>query len=376
MKGRAAGILAAMTATVGEWLAALESTFPSAWAEGWDSTGLQVGDRTWPAGRILVALDPAPEVLAEARDRRCSLVVAHHPLLFRPLERVDLADPVARSAVDAAGGRVAVAACHTNADVAMPGVSDALTDALALEVTGILRPTGAGSTVKLVTFVPVDATAMVIDAVAHAGAGVIGEYTHCSFRVTGRGTFLPSDRARPAVGDRGSLNEVEEDRLEVVVPRERLAETVEAMIAAHPYEEVAYDVYATEGPTGLGLGRTGRLTEPETLAVLAKRCSETLGTRVRLAGPSDRRITEVAVCGGSGGNLIPDAIRAGVGALVTGDVKHHHALDAIAAGLGVVDAGHFATEWPFIPRLAERLRETGLGEVEVSAVRTDPFSAT
>jgi dinuclear metal center YbgI/SA1388 family protein len=374
MEGGAAGILAAMTATVGEWLAALEALYPSGWAEGWDSTGLQVGDRSWPAGRILVALDPAPEVLSEARDRGCSLVVTHHPLLFRSLARLDLSDPVARSAFDTAANGVAVAACHTNADVASPGVSDALADALGVEVTGILRPTGAGSTVKLVTFVPIEATAKVLDAAAQAGAGLIGEYTHCSFRVTGTGTFLPSERAHPAIGDRGSLNEAEEDRLEVVVPRERLAETVEAMVAAHPYEEVAYDVYPTEGPTGLGMGRLGRLAEPVTVADLAQRCRERLEAEVRVAGPPDRRFTEVAVCGGSGGGLIPDAIRARVGAVVTGDVRHHQALDATAAGLGVVDAGHFATEWPFVPRLAERLRGIGLGEVEVSAVRTDPFS--
>jgi dinuclear metal center YbgI/SA1388 family protein len=365
-----------MMATVGDWLAALDAYYPPGWAEAWDSTGLQVGDRSWPADRILVALDPGPEVLAEARDRRCSLIVAHHPLLFPPMDRLDLQDPVARLAVEAAETRIAVAACHTNADVARPGVSDALADALGVEVTGILRPTEAGRTVKLVAFVPPEATAKVLDAVAQAGSGVIGEYTHCSFRVRGAGTFFPSGDAHPAVGEAGALNEVEEDRLEVVVPREGLAGVVEAMIDAHPYEEVAYDVYPTAGPTGLGLGRIGRLPEPATLAALARLCRERLEGPVRMAGPTERHITTVALCGGSGGDLVPDAIRADVGALITGDVKHHRAQVAAAAGLGVIDGGHFATEWPFIPRLAERLREAGLGEVGVSEMRTDPFSRT
>lgn len=363
--------------TVGDWLGVLDGLFPPAWAEEWDSTGLQVGDRSWNASRLLVALDPTPRVVEDARERECGLLVTHHPLLFHPLARIDLADPVAGAAASALAGRVGVVACHTNADVASPGVSDALADRLGVEVTGPLAPTSAGERAKLVTFVPHESTAKVLDAIAGAGVGVIGEYTHCSFRVRGTGTFLPSERARPSIGETGSLNEAEEDRLEVLVPRERLPAAVEAMLDAHPYEEVAYDVYPLLGG-GLGLGRIGRLDRSVGAAELAAHCSERLGVPARLAGDPGKQVGTVALCGGSGGSLIPDALRAGVDAYVTGDLKHHQALDAVGAGLALIDAGHDGTERPFVPKLAERLAEAGshLGaEVIVSEVPTDPFGA-
>lgn len=368
-----------MAPTAADWLEILDALFPSAWAEGWDNTGFQVGDRSWTAERVLVALDPTPEVVAEAADRGCGLLITHHPLLFRPRSRLDLADPVARTAADAVRAGVAVAACHTNADVARPGVSDALAEALGVRVTGVLQGTGAGTRVKLVTFVPPGDTPKVLDAMAMAGAGVIGDYTHCSFRVRGTGTFLPGERARPTVGERGALNEVEEDRLEAVVPEARLGAVVRAMVEAHPYEEVAWDAYALAGPTGLGLGRVGELPEPIPGADLAERCRERLGSAVRVAGGAHAAIARVALCGGAGASLIPDALRAGVDAYVTGDLKHHEALDAAAAGLVVVDAGHHGTERPFVPVLAGRLAEAGShldGEVLVSDVRTDPFAAS
>jgi dinuclear metal center YbgI/SA1388 family protein len=360
--------------TVGDWLTALDGLYPPAWAEAWDSTGLQVGDRAAPAARVLVSLDPTREVVEEAVDRGCGLLVAHHPLLFRPAARLDLADPVAAAVATALLAQVAVAACHTNADVASPGVSDVLAEVLDLRVTGPLHGTEAGTRAKLVVFVPSADTAKVLDAVAGAGAGVIGEYTHCSFRVRGTGTFIPSEAARPAIGERGALNEVEEDRLEVVVSREALGGVVSALLEAHPYEEVAYDVYPLAGPTGLGLGRVAAVDDPIRGETLVARCRERLGREPRVAGEPDREVRRVAVCGGAGASLVPDALRAGVDAYVTGDLKHHEAQDAAAGGLLVIDAGHHATEWPFVPHLADSLRGAGPdGEVLVSATSTDPF---
>ncbi|HEX6261275.1 MAG TPA: Nif3-like dinuclear metal center hexameric protein [Actinomycetota bacterium] len=364
--------------TAGGWIAALDELFPPAWAEAWDNVGLQVGDRAWPARRALVALDPTEEVVAEAVEWGCGLVVTHHPLLFRPRSSLDLRDPVARVAAAAIRAEIAIVACHTNADVAMPGVSDALAEALGIEVTGVLQGTGAGGRAKLVTFVPPESTAKVLDAVAAVGAGVIGEYTHCSFRVTGTGTFLPTEAADPLIGERGELNQAEEDRVEIVVPRERVGSVVEALLQAHPYDEVAYDVYPLTGPTGLGLGRVGRLPDPITAGDLALACERELGARPRMAGDPRRPVELVAVCGGSGASLIPEALAARVHAFVTGDVKHHAAQDAAAAGLVVIDAGHHATEWPFVPRLAERLSEAAAslgGDVIVSDLDTDPFRA-
>lgn len=364
-----------MGTSVGGWLELLDGWYPPSWAEEWDNSGLQVGDRSWDADRVLVALDPTADVVHEAAKRGCGLLVTHHPLLFRPLSRLDAAEPLGRAIEAAFSGRVAIVACHTNADVASPGVSDALAGALDLEVTGVLDTTRAGERAKLVTFVPVEATAKVLDAIAGAGGGVIGEYSHCSFRVRGTGTFLPSERADPVVGDRGQLNEVEEDRLEVVVPMDRLGAAIDAMVDSHPYEEVAYDVYPLASGGGLGLGRVARPRERLTATALADRCRELLGSSVRLVGEGNREVRTAAVCGGSGASLIPAAIRAGVDAYVTGDVKHHDALEAAGAGLAVVDAGHHGTEWPFVPHLAGRLGAAGLGEALVSEVSTDPFTA-
>ncbi len=356
-----------------DWLRVLDEWYPPSTAEDWDNVGLQLGAPSWPADRVLLALDPTVGVVGEAADKGCGLLITHHPLLFRPLSRIDLERPTGRAIASALAARVGVIACHTNADVASPGVSDALADALDLDVAGILDETGGADRVKLVTFVPADATTKVLDAIAGAGGGVIGEYSHCSFRVRGTGTFLPSGRARPAVGEPGALNEVEEDRLEVQVPRDRLGYVVEAMIDAHPYEEVAYDVYPLTGGGGVGLGRLAAPREALTAAELAERCRERLGAPARLAGDPVRHVQTVALCGGSGASLIPAALRAKADAYVTGDVKHHQALDSVAAGLTVIDAGHHATELPFVSHLAGRLAETGYGEVLASELSTDPF---
>jgi dinuclear metal center YbgI/SA1388 family protein len=358
--------------TVGDWLAVLDAWYPPGWAEDWDNSGFQVGDRSWPADRVLVALDPTPEVLSEAAGRDCRLVVTHHPLLFRPLDRLDVSDPIGGSVAEALSSRIAVTACHTNADVATPGVTDVLADELGLSIEGVLQETGSGEQMKLVTFVPTEATSRVLDAVAGAGAGEIGEYTHSSFRVRGTGSFLPSERAHPSVGERGRLNEVEEDRLEVVVPREKLDPVVKRLIRAHPYEEVAYDVYPLAARGG-GLGRMARPPIPLTVGELAARCRDRLGTS-RLAGDPSKMVRSVALCGGSGGSLAGAAVARGADAFVTGDVKHHQALDAQAAGMAVIDAGHHGTEWPFMVHLAERLSKEGPGgEVLVSETPTDPF---
>lgn len=363
-----------MSAAVADWMRVLDGLFPPVLAEAWDNVGLQVGDRSWEADRVMVALDPTPGVIREALEGGCGLLVTHHPLLFRPLERLDLGQPAGRAIGDAAAGRLAVFACHTNADAARPGVTDALAEALDLRVTDVLRPTHTEERVKLVTFVPPDATSKLLDAMALAGAGVIGEYSHCSFRVRGTGAFLPSDRAHPAVGERGELTEVEEDRVEVVLPSARLPSVVHALRTAHPYEEVAYDVYPLLGEGGLGPGRIAEPAEEIAGSALAERCRERLGGAVRTAGSLERPVARVALCGGAGASLIPDAIAAEADVMITGDVKHHQALEAAIAGVTVIDAGHHGTEWPFVTALA-RVLSASIPDaaVTVSGTPTDPF---
>ncbi|MEX0833003.1 MAG: Nif3-like dinuclear metal center hexameric protein [Actinomycetota bacterium] len=364
-------------ATVGDWISLLDSMFPPAWAEPWDNPGLQAGDRAASVDRVLIALDPAIEVILEAKDRGAQLIIVHHPLVFEPLSSLDLGRPVAAAVAEALKAEIAVVACHTNADVASPGVSDALAERIGVAVGGPLVPSGAAGRSKVVTFVPIEATSAVIEAMAKAGAGVIGNYDVCSFRVRGTGTFRPGPEANPDRGEKQAVNEVEEDRVELAVPHERLAGVVDALLEAHPYEEAAYDVYELQRPPrgAVGLGRGGSLAEPVTVGDLRSRCEETLGGSARLAGDPEAEVSAVAVCGGSGASLIPALAGTGFDAYVTGDVKHHEALEARAAGLAVVDAGHFATEWPWVEDLAARLQQDGPGDAEIalSTNRTDPW---
>jgi len=333
--------------------------------------------------RVLVALDPTIEVIREAGEKGAELLVTHHPLIFDPLRGLDLSRPAAAAVAEAIGRGVAVFACHTNADVARPGVSDALAEALEIASGPALAPQTEDK-IKVVSFVPPDAVHPVLEAMATAGAGVIGGYDVCSFRSPGIGTIRPSVATKPKTRrkkaassrSRGTrkVNEVEEDRLEMIVPRESVTAVVEALRVAHPYEEPVVDVYALETRSGVGYGRVGELPKPTTAAELLASCRERLGGTPRLVGDPEQPTHLVAVCAGSGAALLADAITANADAFVTGDVKHHQALDARAAGLVLIDAGHHATEWPFVEHLAARLVKLEQeAEVLISETATDPF---
>jgi hypothetical protein len=210
---------------------------------------------------------------------------------------------------------------------------------------------------------------------SRAGAGAIGEYDVCSFRSPGIGTFRPSAQANPSKGKRQRVNEVDEERLEMVVPNERLGAVIAAVREAHPYEEPAIDVLALEAVSrDVGLGRVAIPESTTTVGDLVEMCRKRLDSAPRLVGDPDLRVSRVALCGGSGASLIPAALARGCGVLITGDVKHHQALDALAAGLAVIDAGHYATEWPWVPHVAELASRAG-ADILVSAVPTDPFRA-
>jgi hypothetical protein len=244
----------------------------------------------------------------------------------------------------------------------VPGTTDPIAALLDLRDPRPLRPQLLvdAPLVKLVTFVPSDAAAAVLSALAVSGAGVIGEYDRCSFRVAGTGTFRPSASAHPVVGERGRVNEVGEDRLEAVVPRHLLGGAVRALRDAHPYEEVAFDVYPlldAEAPSaGKGFGRVGDLEEPMTLRELADRLVDGLpAPHLRVAGDLDAGVRRVAACGGAGDGLIGAALAAGADCYVTGDLRHHVTLDALTAGLALVDAGHGATEAAALPGLQAAL---------------------
>ena len=322
-----------------EWM---ESWAPTSLAEEGDKVGLQIGSMQGKVERAAVALDVTEAVVDEAIRRGAGLIIAHHPILFRPLSaiRTDRAD--GRLLAKLIKHDIAVYASHTNLDVATGGVNDLLAAALGLTATKPLKTSFSETLYKLVAYVPASHADEVREAVFAAGAGHIGNYSHCGFTVDGTGTFLPEDGANPFAGERGRLETASEVRFETVVPERRKAAAVKALLAAHPYEEVAYDVFRLELPgEAFGLGRVGTLAEPTTLQSFAEFAKTAFGVpALRIAGDPSRSVRKVAVLGGSGRSYVKHAIAAGADVFVTGDLDHHTAHDAIAAGLALVDPGH------------------------------------
>ncbi|MHB2022916.1 MAG: Nif3-like dinuclear metal center hexameric protein [Mycobacteriales bacterium] len=376
---------ASRAATVAEVVAALERCYPPSLAESWDAVGLVCGDPEASARRVLFAVDPVAAVVEEADRLGANLLVTHHPLLFAPVRSLSEGPP-GRLVQRLVRSGIALFVAHTNADAARPGVSDALAAAVGLPTQALARLSPAPQAVqKLVTFVPGGHVQAVVDALAAAGAGSLGEYRRCAYLMEGTGTFEPGERARPAIGHPGQREVVAETRVEMVLPAHRRAEVVRALVATHPYEEPAFEVYdlaEPASPSGVGAGRVGDLAEPMRLAELAEAVARALPPTaggVKVAGEATRLVRRVAVCGGSGGEFGAAAAASGADAFLTSDLRHHQVVDLVAqTGLAVLDAPHWATEWPWLAAAARRLDEAlpdGVTvESTVSSLRTDPWT--
>ena len=345
-------------------LALIDRLAPFQLAEPWDKVGLQVGASEADVGSLLVVLDADETALAEAERRGCDAVLAHHPLLFRPLEAVTDESHAGAVAMQAIAAGRAILVAHTNLDKARGGLADIAAAILGLEGVRPLEP-AAAPWLKLVGFVPSDEVGSVSAAVFAAGAGVIGNYEHCSFAMPGTGTFRPRPGASPTVGTPGMDNATDEVRLEVVFPRDARRAVLDAYVAAHSYEEPAYDVYPVEDEiAGAGLGRVGYLPEPETLAELVERVGAIFRLpAVRYVGDARLRLRRVAVLPGSGASVIPAAVSA-ADALITGDVKYHDADAARRSGLALIEVSHEAAESLLLERWADVLGDE-LGPVGV-----------
>ena len=306
-------------ARVAEIAEAVERIAPASLAEEWDNPGLQVGDPGARVGGVLVALTPLQEVFAEAEEAGTDFLLFHHPLIFGGLSSVDASSYPGSLVARAVRGGLNVFAAHTNYDAAPNGVSVALADALGLEgPLSVVAPRGALR--KLVVFVPEEAVEKVADTLSAAGAGVIGDYTRCTFRTPGTGTFFGGEAADPYLGEKGRLEKVGEVRLQTVVPAHAAGEATAAARDAHPYEEPALDVYPLGGhPEGCGYGRVGRLSRPLSAGELRELVSGSQGFSSRLVADPDpsRRIEPVAVLGGSGASFVSQAAACGAEAYIT-----------------------------------------------------------
>lgn len=367
---------------------ALERIAPLALAEEWDNVGLLVEaparDRSGGRSvrRILLTVDLTPPVLEEARNDRADLVVSYHPPIFHPLRRLTRVEPLQGVVLDAVAAGISIYSPHTALDAAAGGVNDWLAAGVGPGTVEVLEPR-AGSDgrgdLKLVIFVPAADADRLRDALAErAGAGVIGEYRKCSFAGAGRGTFLPGDRARPVVGQRGRIESVEEIRLEMVCPESGLPEAARAMVEVHPYEEPAWDAYRLypRPEAGVGQGRLVRLARSARLETVVRRVKRHVGlSRVRVArghgGSGSPAVRSVALCAGAGASVLRGR-RADV--YLTGEMGHHELLAAVASGIHVILTEHSNSERGYLATYAERLR-AALGprvDVRISGVDADP----
>jgi len=365
-----------MPVTCQEIMTVMEKLAPRRFAAGWDNVGLMLGNPSQSIAHVLVALDATPELVDYAADAGVDLIITHHPLIFKAMSSIRTDSPIGGMVAKLLKADIALYTAHTNLDVAEGGVNDALADALRLLNRKPLRLESADPMVKLVVFVPVEAAEKVRNAIAQAGAGHIGNYSHCAFLTEGTGTFLPLDGTNPYIGEPGKLERVSEVRLETVMPESISSRVIKAMLEAHPYEEVAYDVYSLINPgIGYGLGRVGELPDCLSLRDFAEKMKSVLNASfVRMVGPENRVIKTVAVCGGSGADLIREAAQAGADVLVTGDVKYHDAQEAQNLGLAVLDAGHFATERPVLDTIAAYLERSGIENGWSVSIETDKLA--
>ncbi|RDI65172.1 Nif3-like dinuclear metal center hexameric protein [Nocardia pseudobrasiliensis] len=366
--------------TVGDVVGVLDAAYPPRLAESWDSVGLVCGAEHEPVGRVLFAVDATAAVVDEAIAWGAQVLVAHHPLLLRGVDSVAASTPKGALVHRLIRNGCALFTAHTNADSADPGVSDALAHAVGLTVTGPLESKSAAPVDEWTVQVPRAHTEAVLAALFEAGAGGGDRYRECASRTASIGQFRPLPGANPAAGAPGELETVEQDTVTVVSPPSKRAAVLAALRTAHPYEDPAFHVTERAAlPSGLGLGRIGHLAHPETLRAFTARVRAGLpGTTwgVRAAGDPDRPIHTVAVCGGAGDSFLTTVTRLGVDAYLTADLRHHPADEHLrAGGPALIDAAHWATEFPWCAQAAQFVRKALPGlETRVSTIRTDPWT--
>lgn len=371
-----------MSVTVKEIMEIFEEWAPLRLAMEGDKIGLHVGNPSKKVKKILVTLDSsAPEVIDEAIETGADMIIAHHALIYRKIANILTDTPYGKSLVKLLTHDIAVYVAHTNLDIAEGGVNDTLAHCLELKDVEILDRMHNQRLKKLVVFVPATHHKQVLEAVCRAGAGHIGNYSWCTFNTKGTGTFQPEEGTNPFIGQQGQMEEVEEIRLETIVPESGEHRIIQAMLQAHPYEEVAYDLYPLDVMgREYGIGRIGNLENPVSLKSFASFVREKLHVPgVRVCGSWDRQVQRVAVLGGSGQDWISTAVARGADVFVTADLTYHMAQDAVTAGLCLIDPGHYGTEHVVLETIASYLRknfaEKNLSvDVEISQVNTDPFT--
>jgi dinuclear metal center YbgI/SA1388 family protein len=358
--------------------AAIERMVPLKLAQDWDNVGLLVGGPQENVKNILLTIDVTGDVLAEAKKLKTDLILSYHPVIWDGFKKVTSEGP-SSIVYDLIRSGIAVFSIHTALDSVTGGVNDGLA-----EIIGIRDPEPIGDYVespqaesyKLVAFIPVEAVEKVTNAIFSAGAGVIGNYSHCGFTTYGEGSFFPLAGAKPAVGKRGKLEKVAEVRFETVVPAGKLADCIAEMKKAHPYEMPAFDCYQLHSFEKHGLGRIGKLKKPLPVRQIIQRLKTQTGAKaIGIVGRQNRVVRKAAVCAGSCGKIINAVINAKVDCYITGELKHHHALAAQEANLTCICLSHTVSERfilrKFAGELQNRLKDV---TIRLSKKDADPFN--
>ena len=360
---------------ISEVIKSLEEFAPPALQEGYDNSGLIVGDSSEEVKGVLISLDCIESVVDEAIRKGCNLIVSHHPIVFSGLKRLNGKNYIERVVMKAIKNDIALYAIHTNLDNVNHGVNQRFAERIGLLDCRVLRPM-QGRLLKLSTYVPVNHSEKVLSALFNAGAGNIGDYDECSFSVEGKGTFRAGGDARPYVGQIGKRHSEKEDKVEVVVPDYLRGRVLQALNDSHPYEEVAYELYRMENDwKERGSGMIGNLAEEMDEADFLQQLKQQMNApMIRCTPLTGNRVKTVAICGGSGSFLLGDAMAAKADVFVTGDFKYHQFFDA-EGKIVIADIGHYESEQFTVELLSEYLRDKfSTFAIQITEENTNPVN--
>lgn len=353
----------------------IEQKYPKSLSEEWDNVGLLIGDFELEISKILVCLELNEKVVDEAVENHTDMIVSHHPLIFNPINRIVSSDYISRQIIKLIKNDINLYAMHTNFDAAADGMNDILASKLDLTNIKPLCTSKANNIYKIAVYVPYDYSDKVRCAMFDAGAGCTGNYNQSSFNVNGISTFLPLQGARPFIGAVGQVEHVNEVKIETIVKENDLQNVISSMLTSHPYEEAAFDVIKLENPMLGGIGRYGFIKNSITFMEFCNYVKQKLNIpELNVTGNLSKKISKVAVIGGSGMDYIDDAISAGCDVLITGDVKHHSAIDAASRGICVIDGGHYFTEIAAVPYIYDYIKNNFDVECIISKINTSPFT--
>lgn len=366
-----------MSYTIKDLHRKIEALAPRHMAESWDNVGLLIGDEDQKVNKVLLALDATPSVIDEAIAKGADLIVTHHPLIFKGIKNINNKTVLGKSILKLIKNNIGLISAHTNLDTAWGGTNDVLASLLGLEQIKILEPQGYDQYKKIVVYAPKSHSEQVREAMCEASAGHIGNYSHCTFNTEGVGTFKPSGGTNPYIGSPHKLEKVDEIRIETIVKEKSLKKVLSAMESAHPYEEIAYDIYNLEQKDlSYGIGRYGVLSEDMTLEKFTEYAKERLNLEyIQYVGHKNKSIRTIALCTGSGMDYVSKAQKVGADVYLTGDIRYHDAQDALFSGMSLVNASHYGTEVLVLPFLEDYLR-THLPELNIVQTNQerDPFT--